>query len=72
MSLQEIIDTSKELLTDKEAAEFLTTTPGTLSVWRSTGRYALPFVKIGRMVRYRRADLIAWLEKRSRTTGATA
>ncbi len=40
-------------------------------VWRSTGRYALPFVKIGRNVRYRRADLIAWLGKRTRETGAT-
>jgi predicted DNA-binding transcriptional regulator AlpA len=41
-------------------------------VWRSTGRYNLPFIKIGRNVRYRRADLIAWLEKRTRETGATA
>ena len=24
-------------------------------VWRSTGRYALPFLKVGRKVRYRRA-----------------
>jgi predicted DNA-binding transcriptional regulator AlpA len=36
------------------------------------GRYALPFIKIGRNVRYRRADLLAWLEKRTRETGATA
>jgi len=49
-------------------------------VWRSTGRYNLPFIKIGRNgfikigrnVRYRRADLVAWLEKRTRQTGATA
>jgi hypothetical protein len=29
-------------------------------------------VKIGRKVRYRRTDLVAWLEKRTRETGATA
>ena len=59
-------------LDDKAAADLLDVTPGTLSVWRSTGRYNLPFVKIGRKVRYRRADLLAWLERRTRETGATA
>ena len=57
---------------EKQAAEVLTVEPGTLSVWRSTGRYKIPFVKVGRRVRYRRADLDAWLESRTRTSGATA
>lgn len=60
------------LLDEKQAAEVLTVTPGTLSVWRSTGRYQIPFVKVGRRVRYRRADLEAWLAARTRTNGATA
>ena len=60
------------LLDEKQAAEFLTVKPETLSVWRSTGRYKIPFVKIGRRVRYRRADLDAWLESRTRSNGATA
>ena len=72
MTLQSIAQASKELLDDKAAAAVLDVTPGTLSVWRSTGRYALPFLKIGRKVRYRRSDLLAWLEKRTRETGATA
>lgn len=72
MSLQNIIDRGRELLDDKEAAEFLDLSPGTLSVWRSTGRYNLPFLKIGRKVRYRRVDLEAWMQKRTRETGATA
>ena len=72
MTIQSIIEEGRDLLDEKAAAQFLDTAPGTLSVWRSTGRYALPFVKIGRNVRYRRADLIAWLEKRIRETGATA
>ena len=61
-----------DLCDDKTAAYILDVTPGTLSVWRSTGRYNLPFVKIGRKVRYRRADLLAWLERRTRENGATA
>ncbi|TVT61104.1 MAG: helix-turn-helix domain-containing protein [Azoarcus sp. PHD] len=72
MSLQNIIDRGRELLDDKEAAKILDLSPGTLSVWRSTGRYNLPFLKIGRKVRYRRSDLVAWMEKRTRETGATA
>lgn len=72
MSLQEIISASNELLDEKQAAAKLDVTPGTLSVWRSTGRYALPFVKVGRNVRYRRNDLDAWLAKRTRPSGATA
>jgi len=71
MSLQEIIGASKELLDDKQAAAKLTVTPGTLSVWRSTGRYALPFIKVGRKVRYRLTDLDKWLEQRTRDSGAT-
>ena len=63
MALQNILQASKELLDDKAAAALLDVTPGTLSVWRSTGRYALPFLKVGRKVRYRRVDLLAWLER---------
>lgn len=61
-----------DLLTGTEAAALLGIAPGTLNVWRSTGRYALPFVKIGHNVRYRKSDLIAWLDSRTRSNGATA
>jgi len=62
----------RDLCDDKAAADLLDVTPGTLSVWRSTGRYNLPFIKVGRKVRYRRTDLLAWLERRTRENGATA
>lgn len=71
-TLGEIIERTRELLDEKKAASYLDVSPGTLSVWRSTGRHNLPFVKIGRNVRYRRGDLDAWLERRTRTSGATA
>lgn len=68
-TLAEIIASGRNLLNENEAAAFLDTTIGTLQVWRSTGRYGIPFVKIGRSVRYKRADLEAWIE--SRTHGST-
>ena len=71
-SLSDVIAAGACLLDERAAAAVLDVTPGTLSVWRSSGRYGLPFVKIGRNVRYRRADLIAWLDSRTRATGATA
>ncbi len=62
---------SDTLYDDPEATEFLGLKRGTLAVWRSTGRYKLRFIKIGRKVRYRRSDLIAWIESRTRANGAT-
>jgi predicted site-specific integrase-resolvase len=60
-----------DLLDQNAAAEFLGLSPNTLSVWRSTGRYRVPFLKVGHLVRYRRADLEAWLQTRTRPNGQT-
>ena len=53
---------SHELLTTTEAADFLGTTPGTLTTWRCTKAVNIPYVRVGRNVRYRRRDLEAFLE----------
>jgi excisionase family DNA binding protein len=52
------------LRTPQEAAEYLRTTPSTLSVWRSTNRQRLAFVKIGGLVRYRQSDLDKFIADR--------
>lgn len=53
----------KELLDEKEAAAYLgLTNQKTLAVWRCTKRYDLPYVKYGRLVRYRRKDLQAFVD----------
>jgi len=57
------------LLTPPEAAAYIGVTENTLSVWRCVGRYAIPFIKVGRLVRYRRSDLEAWLESRTLNNG---
>lgn len=47
-----------KLLTTKEAAAKLGVLPATLAVWRRTGRYKLPFIKIGqKKVMYLERDL---------------
>jgi len=52
------------LLTETEAAKLLDIKPKTLNVWRVTRRYpALRFCKIGRNVRYRRSDVLAFIEQ---------
>jgi len=53
-----------KLLTPEEAAPLIGVTPGTLQVWRSTNRYPLKYVKAGRLVRYRREDIQAFIESR--------
>ncbi len=61
---------ASDLLTRQQAAEFLGLKPQTLAVWATTGRYSLPFVRVGRSVRYRRSQLEQFLARR--TVGADA
>ena len=58
------------LLTREQAAEYLGVKAQTLACWASQKRYNLPFVRVGRSIRYRRVDLDRWLD--ARTVGAVA
>ena len=55
------------LVDEKVAAKILGVTPGTLSVWRCTRRYPLPYTRIGRAIRYRVEDIERFIQ--SRTVG---
>jgi excisionase family DNA binding protein len=66
----QVFDSTRELLTREEAAQYLGVKPQTLSVWATTKRYHLPYIKVGTLVRYRLSDLEKFLE--SRTVGAVA
>ena len=55
------------LLTRKEAAAYLGVTTQTLAIWKCTGRYRLPVVKVGRLAKYRKSDLDAFIESRTVT-----
>ncbi|MEI8295772.1 MAG: helix-turn-helix domain-containing protein [Alphaproteobacteria bacterium] len=61
-----IDDLSKHrLLTRKEAAELLGVKENTLAVWKTTHRHIIPIVKVGRLVKYRLSDILAFVEKRT-------
>ncbi len=53
------------LLPPPVAAAYIGVSENTLSVWRCVGRYAIPFVKVGRLVKYRKSALDAFLERRT-------
>ena len=58
--------TANALLTEDEAAALLKVQPATLATWRVRGRPNLPFVRVGRCVRYRLEDLIAFINRQVR------
>ena len=60
-----IAKNNSDLLTREQAAQYLGITPRTLAVWACTKRYNLPFVKIGRLVKYKRVDLDAFITRRT-------
>lgn len=58
--------TSDQLLTEKESAALLgLENHQTLAVWRCNKRYLIPYIKIGRNVRYRMSDLQRWIDSRT-------
>lgn len=54
---------SSKLLTTDQAAELVGAKPQTLSIWRCSGRQHIPYVRIGRLVRYREQDVLDWIDK---------
>ncbi len=53
------------LLSRKEAAAYLGVKEVTLAIWKSTQRYNIPTVKVGRLVKYRFSDLLEFVERRT-------
>ncbi len=61
------ISLQDDIIINTEQASVLLCTPkATLIKWRSTGENCIPYLKIGRNVRYRVSDLKKWIESRSR------
>jgi excisionase family DNA binding protein len=58
-----------QLLTATEAADYLSVSLQTLNGWRCKGNQALPYVKVGSLVRYKLADLAAFVEKQTESGG---
>jgi len=60
------------LLTPQETAELLGVAVGTLTMWRTTRRVVLPYVRVGRHVRYKPEDVRRFVEDRTVTGTAEA
>ena len=58
------------LMTPRDAAVYIGVKINTLAVWRMTNRYGLPFVKLGKVIRYRKSDLDEWINKNVSTDRA--
>jgi hypothetical protein len=58
---------ASRLLSNREAAQYLGIAPFTLKRWRSRtykNRHRIPYLKIGRSIRYREVDLVNWVNSR--------
>ena len=53
-----------QLLTPDEVAKVLGVKPETLATWRYTKRYNLPYIKSGRLVRYKQDDVQSFILSR--------
>ncbi len=57
----------ENLLKPNDVAEMLGLSVETLNTWRATNRYPLPYVKAGRLVRYKLSDVQDFIESRIQT-----
>lgn len=53
------------LMTPRYAAVYIGVKINTLAVWRMTNKYGLRHLKLGKVIRYRKEDLDAWLASKS-------
>jgi Helix-turn-helix domain len=61
------INETEPLLMEVQAARLLNLSPRTLQNWRITFN-GPPFIRVGRAIRYRRSDLVVWIN--ANTIGA--
>lgn len=64
-----MLETTRDLLTMEEAAALLSIEVRTLRRWVKE-KDDLPFAKIGRLIRFRRVALLAWVEQQEQATMA--
>ena len=65
MAQRIILESPDDLLTRGQAARILGVKPSTLAVWACNKRYHLPYIKVGSLVKYRRRDLIEFIERQT-------
>ena len=61
--MNNLIINNDKLLTPTDVSVILGVDVETLNVWRCNRRYPLPYVKIGRSVRYKADDVASFIEQ---------
>ena len=62
----------KDLINEAQATEICSLKAGALRIWRSNGRYRLPFIEVASRVPYRKSELVKRLDyPRTRESDAT-
>jgi len=56
---------SNDLLNSKQVSNLLGVSIQTLAIWRCNKRYRLKYIKVGRYVRYRYADVMEFVDSRT-------
>tara|TARA_Y100000389_G_C17448954_1_gene513415 strand:+ start:969 stop:1178 length:210 start_codon:yes stop_codon:yes gene_type:complete len=54
-----------QLLSRRQASEYLGVKENTLAIWACNKRYGLPVIKVGRLCKYRLSDLDKFLDDRT-------
>ena len=67
LTLDGVAVEKREYMSTQAAAVCMGLKPQTLSAWRCSGRYRLPFLKVGRKVLYKKIDVDIWMRSRTRT-----
>lgn len=64
-TINSILPQNADLLNNDQAAAYIGVTPRTLEVWRCTKRHQISFIKVGRLVKYRKSALDAFLDQQT-------
>ena len=64
-TINPILPQNADLFNNDQAAAYLGVTPKTLEVWRCTKRHQISHIKVGRLVKYRKSALDAFLDQQT-------
>ena len=64
-AINPILPQNAELLNNDQSAAYIGVTPRTLEVWRCTKRHQIPYIKVGRLVKYRKSALDIFLDQQT-------
>lgn len=64
-TINPILPQNADLLNNGQAAAYIGVTPRPLEVWRCTKRHQISFIKVGRLVKYRKSALDAFLDQQT-------